>query len=57
MDRIKLQEKALLLMHKYGEVEWQKGIGNKYILRSVAKKVDNSPRDRVPQMEVKQGFD
>ena len=57
MDRMKLQEKALLVMLKYGEVAWQKGIGNKYILHSVPKKVDNSPRERVPQMEIKQGFD
>jgi len=56
---MKLQELALLRMYRYGEVEVEKR-GNQIILHSKRDKDNKTPttlRDRVPQMELRQGFD
>ena len=59
MDRMKLQELALLRMYRYGEVEVETR-GKQTILHSKRDKDNKTPttlRDRVPQMELRQGFD
>lgn len=56
MDRMRIQEVALLRMKRYGEVEWREGINGKMILHSVP----DAPKPKrilIPQMEVKHGFD
>lgn len=56
---MKLQELALLRMYRYGEVEVETR-GKQTILHSKRDKVNKTPttlRERVPQMELRQGFD
>ena len=55
MDKLKVIEKALLMMHSRGEVEWKKGIAGKWILHSV--RTEKQQRTKVPQIELQQGFD
>lgn len=74
MDRMKLQERALLLMYKLGEVAPQvrtiklydyKGdyVGEKEVFRLKSTGKDakiptaKCKRTKIPQMEIKQGFD
>lgn len=72
MDRMKLQERALLLMYKLGEVAPQKHtiklydykgnyVADKevFLLKSTGKdaKTPTAKRKMIPQMELKQGFD
>ena len=55
---MELQERALLLMKRKGEVKWEKGIGGRLILHSIRQpKESTEKRKQIPQMEVKQGFD
>lgn len=56
MDRMRIQEVALLRMKRYGEVEWREGINGKMILHSVPD-APKPKRKHIPQMEVKHGFD
>lgn len=55
---MELQERALLLMKRKGEVKWRKDIMGNLILHSVPQtKEASGERSKLPQMEVKQGFD
>jgi len=55
MDKLKVIEKALLMMHRRGEVEWEKDSQGKWILHSV--RTEEQKRTKIPQMDLLQGFD
>lgn len=60
MDRIDIQARALLMMKRYGEVEWKDGLHGKRILHSVPQPRqdnENIKRTMIPQREIEHGFD